>query len=84
MAATKACINCKHFRDGNFNKYTYINPECTQRGTDSAAYMRAFVCGVENPTLFEPRAPKPEREGASNDNGTEKYGEIRQGQSRQA
>ena len=59
----KACISCRHFRDAHYSK-TYISPQCTQRGTDSAAYMRAFVCGVENPTLFEPRAPKPEREGA--------------------
>ena len=61
-----ACISCKHFRDANFSK-TYISPQCTQRGTDSAAYMRQFICGVDNPTFYEP-APKPVREGASNDN----------------
>ena len=56
----KFCIQCKHFRDGNFNQYTYIAPECTQRGQDSAAFMREFVCGLDG-TLYEPKQT-PERE----------------------
>ena len=50
----KCCIDCKHFRDAHYSK-TYISPQCTQRGTDSAAYMRAFVCGVDEALLYEPK-----------------------------
>jgi hypothetical protein len=51
----KCCIHCKYFRDGNFNQYTYISPECTQRGQDSAAFMREFICGLDG-RLFEPKS----------------------------
>ena len=60
----KCCKDCKHFTDAHYSN-TYISPTCTQRGTDSAVYMRQHVCGVENPTLYE-QAPKPVREGADN------------------
>jgi hypothetical protein len=52
------CKDCKWFTDGHYSK-TYISPTCKVRGTDSAAYMRAFVCGVENPTLYEPKSDQP-------------------------
>lgn len=49
----RCCIHCKHFRDAHYSK-TYISPQCVQRGTDSAAYMRAHVCGLDG-KLFEPK-----------------------------
>lgn len=61
------CINCAHYADAHYSK-TYQSPTCTQRGQDSAAYMREFVCGVEEARLFQPR---PEtREGTENDHGS--------------
>lgn len=49
----KCCKDCKHFTDGHFSK-TYISPTCTVRGTDSAAYMRECICGVDEARLWEP------------------------------
>ena len=63
----KCCKDCKHFTDGHYSK-TYISPTCTQRGTDSAAYMREHVCGIDQARLFQPR---PEtREGTEIEHGT--------------
>lgn len=42
----KYCIDCRHFADAHHSK-VYISPQCTQRGTDSAAYMRQYVCGLD-------------------------------------
>lgn len=50
----KSCIDCKHFTDGHYSK-TYISPTCTQRGQDSAAYMRQYVCGIDDAKLWEPK-----------------------------
>jgi hypothetical protein len=46
-----ACISCKHFRDAHYSK-TYISPQCTARGADSAAYMRQYICGLDG-RLYE-------------------------------
>lgn len=60
----KCCKDCKHFLDAHYSK-TYISPQCIQRGTDSAVFMRQYVCGLDG-ALYQPKqtAPKPEREGA--------------------
>jgi hypothetical protein len=50
----KRCIDCKHFTDGRYSK-VYISPQCNQRGQDSAAYMRQYVCGVDEARLYQPR-----------------------------
>lgn len=50
----KSCVDCKHFTDGHYSK-VYISPMCTKRGTDSAAYMRQYVCGIDEATFYEPK-----------------------------
>lgn len=50
----RCCITCRWFRDAHYSK-TYISPMCTQRGTDSAVYMRLNVCGVDEARLYEPK-----------------------------
>lgn len=47
------CYECKWFRDANLDR-TYITPQCTQRGTDSAAYMRQHIYGLDG-SLYEPK-----------------------------
>ena len=64
----RCCINCRHFRDAHYSK-TYIRPQCTQRGTDSAAYMRQYVCGVDEARLYQPR-PETHEGTESNHGGT--------------
>lgn len=61
------CCNCRWFRDAHYHK-TYISPQCTQRGTDSAAYMRQYVCGLDEARLYQPR---PEtHEGTESNHGS--------------
>lgn len=50
----KHCCECRHFTDAHYSKI-YITATCTQRGTDSAVYMRQYVCGVEEARLYEPK-----------------------------
>lgn len=49
----RTCVSCRHFADAHYSK-VYITPTCTQRGTDSAAYMRQYVCGLDG-HLYEPK-----------------------------
>lgn len=62
----KACISCKHFRDAHYSK-VYISPTCTQRGQDSAAYMRQYVCGIDEARLHEPKTDETSTVGLKAD-----------------
>ena len=63
----RCCKDCKHFQDANYSR-TYISPICLAHGGDDAAFMRRYICGIEDATLFQPR---PEtREGTENDHGS--------------
>lgn len=50
----RTCVSCRHFTDAHYSK-TYISPTCQARGQDAAAYMRAYVCGVDEARLYEPK-----------------------------
>ena len=48
------CITCRWFRDAHYSR-TYISPRCTVRGDDDCAYMRQYVCGLDEARLWESR-----------------------------
>lgn len=59
----KCCKDCKHFQDANYSRI-YISPVCLAHGGDDAAFMRKYLCGIEDARLYQPR---PEtREGTEN------------------
>lgn len=60
----KACISCKHFRDGHMSR-TYITPRCKVRHDDAAMWMRANLCGLEG-RLWQPiEQPAPSADTAT-------------------
>jgi len=63
------CINCKWFKDGAFSR-VYISPQCNQRGQDSAAFMREFVCGLEGKLWESSDDATPERQSTTREPST--------------
>lgn len=59
----KCCKDCAHYTDAHYSR-VYVTPACTQRGQDSAAYMRQHVCGVEEARLYQPRDDQPGNMGS--------------------
>lgn len=48
------CCECAHFRDAKMHR-TYKTPRCTANGDDDCAYMRNWVCGIDEARLWESR-----------------------------
>lgn len=62
------CCECAHFRDAKMHR-TYKTPRCTANGDDDCAYMRNWVCGIDEARLYQPR-PETHEGTESNHGGT--------------
>ena len=63
----QACVTCLFYRDAGYSR-TYATPTCTNSGSAiNAMVMRRYVCGVENPTYYEPKKSDEPRKGSHHD-----------------
>lgn len=58
------CKDCAHYTDAHFSR-VYVTPICTVHGGDDCAYMRHWVCGIEDARLYEPKTNETQAENKS-------------------